>query len=317
MNLQTRASLVLVATCAAWAFSFPTMKALEQVGRLAVPTAPSVFFAALCVACRFSAAGLLLALYCGRSLSGLTRREVAQGGGIGLFGAVGLVLQMDGMAYTLASTSAFLTQGYCVLIPLWLALRHFRFPGVPVLGACLCALVGAALLAGLGPDGLHLGRGEWETLAGSVLFACQILWLERPCYHGNDSRRATVVMFGVMALAAWPMALLTGPKASDVWLAYRSPAALGLLTVLTLVCTLITFPLANHWQPKVTATQAGLLYCSEPVFTSLVTLFFPAMISRWAGVQYPNEHLTWNLLAGGGLILVANVWILLRPPAKT
>ena len=58
----------------------------------------------------------------------------------------------------------------------------------------------------------------------------------------------------------------------------------------------------------------GLLYCTEPVFTSVVTLFVPGIISRFAGIHYPDESLTWNLLAGGGLILVANAWLQLHPP---
>jgi len=45
--------------------------------------------------------------------------------------------------------------------------------------------LGAALLAGVSLDHLHLGRGELETLAGSVLFAGQILWLERPQFSGK------------------------------------------------------------------------------------------------------------------------------------
>lgn len=314
MNVQTRAGVVLVFTCACWAFSFPTMKALEQLGRLAVPDAPSVFFAALCVAVRFLVAAVVLGAACGPGLLRVTRPELVQGGGIGLFGGLGLVLQMDGMAYTLASTSAFLTQGYCVLIPLWIALRHRRPPAPRVVGACLLALTGAAVLAGLGRGGVALGRGEWETLAGSVLFAGQILWLERPAFRGNDSRRATTVMFLVMAATSLPMAFATAPNAGAVLTAYRSPEALGLLALLTGVCTLVTFPLANHWQPKVSATQAGLLYCTEPVFTSAVTLFFPGVISRFAGIAYPDEVLTWNLLVGGGLILAANAWLQLRPP---
>ena len=89
------------------------------------------------------------------------------------------------------------------------------------------------------------------------------------------------------------------------------PAA-ALIALLVVVCTLISFLLANRWQPEVPATEAGLLYCTEPVFTSGVSLFLPGLISRWAGVPYPDEQLTWNLAAGGGLILAANVWLQLR-----
>ncbi len=316
LSESTRASLILVFTCACWAFSFPIMKALEQVGRLDLPTGSSVFFAALCVAIRFTVAGVVMAAICGRSLARTTRLEWLQGGGLGLFGGMGLVLQMDSMAYTLASTSAFITQAYCVLIPVWLCLRYLRWPAPQVAGACVLALAGAALLAGLGTEKFQFGRGEWESFAGSVMFTCQILWLDRPLFHGNNSLRASALMFLVMALTTWPMALLTGPTPSAVLHAYGSPSAIWLLAVLIGLCTLITFPLANHWQPKISATQAGLLYCTEPVFTALVTLVVPGFISRTTGIQYANETLTLHLVLGGATILAANAWILARPPAN-
>lgn len=314
MSESAKASLILVFTCSCWAFSFPIMKSLEQVGRLELPNAASVFFASLCVALRFSAAAIAMAAFCGRSLRGLTRLEVSQGAGLGIFGGMGLVLQMDGMAYTLASTSAFLTQAYCVLIPIWVCLRHVRWPAPQVAGACLLALVGAGILAGLGTEKFQFGRGEWETLVGSLMFTGQILWLDRPVFRPNNSRHASTVMFFVMALTAWPMAFATAPSMTAVLRAYQSPSAMTLLAVLVGLCTLATFPLANHWQPKVTATQAGLLYCTEPVFTSFVTLFIPVFISRSTGIQYPNESLTLHLVLGGLCILAANVWLILYPP---
>jgi hypothetical protein len=70
----------------------------------------------------------------------------------------------------------------------------------------------------------------------------------------------------------------------------------------------------NRWQPFVSATQAGLIYCAEPVFVSVLVLFLPHGLSRFAGVEYPNEAVTWTLLAGGGLITLANVVLTLAPP---
>jgi hypothetical protein len=73
----------------------------------------------------------------------------------------------------------------------------------------------------------------------------------------------------------------------------------------------------NTWQPEITATEAGLIYCVEPVFASAFALFLPAVISGWAGFHYDNEQLTWHLLIGGGLVTLANVLIQLQPPPKT
>lgn len=288
------------------------MKALALIGARNAPGNGSVFFATLCVVVRFTLAALALASLCGRSLCGLTRRELKQGVGLGFFGGIGLVLQMDGMCYTHASTAAFLTQGYCLWIPAWFALRQGRMPSLTVWVGSLLALAGAAVLLGVEWGSFHLGRGEIENLAGSVLFAGQILWLERKEFAGNDVKRFSFVMFVIMVLTSLPVAVWSASKSSDLWRAYASPAALWLLALLIVLCTLISFLLANRWQPEVPATEAGLLYCTEPVFTSAVTLFLPGLISRLAGIDYVNERVTWNLAVGGGLILTANIWLQLR-----
>jgi drug/metabolite transporter (DMT)-like permease len=307
------AARMLVACCAVWAFSFPAMKSLALLGERSAPGNNSFFFAALCVTERFTLAGLLLTLFPGLRLRQLTRREVKQGLGLGLFGAAGLILQMDGMAYTHASTAAFLTQGYCVWIPIWFALRHRRRPGLNTIGATLLVIAGAAVLNDVGAGNLRLGRGELENLLGSVFFAAQILWLEKQEFAGNSVLRFSWVMFATMAAVSLPLTLALATSPAAALSAYASPAAWVLMAGLTLFCTLLTFLLANRWQPEVPATEAGLLYCTEPVFTSAVTLVLPGLISRWSGIAYPNELLTWNLLLGGGMIIAANVWMQLRP----
>jgi drug/metabolite transporter (DMT)-like permease len=63
----------------------------------------------------------------------------------------------------------------------------------------------------------------------------------------------------------------------------------------------------NHWQPRIDAVEAGMIYTSEPVFASAYALFLPAWISLIAGARYENETFTPALLTGGALILLANV----------
>ena len=55
-------------------------------------------------------------------------------------------IQTDGLAYTEASTSAFLTQAYCVLLPLWLVLRSRRVPARRQIGDTARVVVGTVVL---------------------------------------------------------------------------------------------------------------------------------------------------------------------------
>jgi hypothetical protein len=68
----------------------------------------------------------------------------------------------------------------------------------------------------------------------------------------------------------------------------------------------------NRWQRLLPATEAGLIYTTEPVFASLFALFMPLWLSALLPIHYSNEQATENLLLGGGLITAANVLIQLQ-----
>jgi drug/metabolite transporter (DMT)-like permease len=307
-----RAIQMLVLCTGLWSVSFPAMKALTMTQQVLVSQAGSWFFASLDVLYRFGVAGLVMLGVALASRQAFTRSEIEQGAGLALFGAGGILFQMDGLTHTAASTSAFLTQCYALLIPLWVAWRQRSWPAPRLLLSCLLVLAGVAVLARLDWQDLRLGRGELETLISSVMFAGQILWLERPRYARNKVNHFSAVMFLAMALFAAPLAVLTAPEPAAWLRAFDSAAAWGFLGLLVVFSTLGGYMLMNHWQPFVTATEAGLIYCIEPVFASLLALFLPAFFSRWAGISYTNETLTVHLLVGGGLITLANLLLHLR-----
>jgi drug/metabolite transporter (DMT)-like permease len=313
-SLKPAAWLFLATLC--WSVSFTVMRALVMVQQRALPGAGTWFIANWCVALRFGFAALVVLLWQARLLPQLTRSEIAQGVGLGLFGAGGLVLQMDGLAYivdTAASTSAFLTQCYCLMIPLWVALTTRRLPPRWVALSCVLVIAGVTILSGVDWRTFRLGRGELETLLASVLFTGQILWLQRTAYAGNDVNRFSLVMFVVMALGSAAAAAASRHEPGDWLRAYATPPTWGFLAVLVVICTLGGYLLMNRWQTHVSATEAGLIYCAEPVFASTAALFLPAWFSRWAAIAYPNELLTRNLVIGGGLVLLANVILQLAP----
>lgn len=290
-----------------WGLSFPVMKSLVLTQHELLPAAGSWFFTALSVVYRFGLAGLILLPFAFNQLRTLRRLEVEQALLISVFGGLGILFQMDGLSFTSASTSAFLTQGYCVFIPIWVALVNRRWPTRKIFLCIAFVLAGVGVLAEINVQSFRLGHGEIETLIASLLFTGQILSLEHPRYAGNRSQCITVVMLLGTALFAVPAAAYTAPSAGAFWQAYASPAAGGFLAILVLFCTLAAFILMNKWQPFVSATEAGLIYCAEPVFASAMALFLPEIFSRWAGISYANESLTVRLLIGGGLIAFANV----------
>lgn len=317
---RRRAIWLLLLTNLLWALSFPLIKAVLLLQQQLLPDASAFFATLMTVAPRFVLAVLILLVLRPRDAWRATAAEWRQGVMLGLFASAGMLLQNDGLHYTAASTSAFLTQLYAVMIPVWLGLCSRRNPGPWIWTACFLVLAGAAVLAGFNPldpaaAGFRLGRGEIETLLGSFFFMGQILILERKEFGGNRAEQITFVMFTIEALIFGAVALAVAPDVSALMTPWTSPAWLVLTLVLCLFCSIGAFSLMNACQPKITATEAGLIYCFEPVFVSVIALFFPAWLSRFAGIAYPNESANWSLLIGGGLITAANLLTQIKPAA--
>ncbi len=306
---RSRATAMLLLATPCWALSFPVMKALALEQQKLLPDAGTWFFTALGVVIRFGTAGLVLLPILFFIRQTISRREAEQGIILALFGGAGILFQMDGLAYTAASTSSFLTQGYCVFIPCWVVLLNRRRPSLKIILCVTLVLAGAAVLADVNFHSFNLRRGEWETIIASLFFTAQILTLERSRYAASRPLQFSIAMFLAMALFSLPLLWVTAPSFGACVRAYSSPASCGYMASLVIICTLAGYMIMNRWQRAVTATEAGLIYCLEPVFASLLALFLPAIFSAWTGINYPNEQLTARLLLGGALVTAANFFL--------
>ena len=304
--------IMLIITTAAWGLSFPGGKALLSGALQILPDRDPWFFSSLMIASRFGLAAIFLGLAYPRACMQMRWSEFRQGLGLGLGAGLGLLLQADGLAFTEASTSAFLTQFTSVLVPLFVMIQTRRRPSNFVIFCVCLVLIGVAVLSHLDWRTLRLGRGELETLLGTGFFTAQILWLERPIFRGNHTGRVTLVMFLTIAILLLPVACFHAHRASDLLVFWSTGPLAILLCGLTVICSLFAFLTMNRWQPEVDATTAGILYCSEPLFATVFAIFLPALLSVWMGIDYLNEGATIALMVGGSLITVANILIAKR-----
>ena len=314
-RLRAQAVTMLLFANLFWGLSFPVIKAVLLLEGRLIPDASPWFYTLYAVAPRFVAAFAVMALVraCRRRFD-VRRSEIVQGVVVGLFAVGGMILQNDGLQYTAASTSAFLTQAYAVTIPLWIAMRSRRNPGWATWASCALVVGGVAVLGRFDWRLLRLGRGEWETLVSSLFFMGQILWIGDRRFAGNRQAVMTLVMFGTEAALLSVLAICAAPSAGALAAPLSSGPWIGLTVILAVFPTLGSFTIMNAWQPVITATEAGLIYCVEPIFGSFMALFLPALFALWAGITYPNEVMTSGLLLGGGLITLANILIQLEPP---
>lgn len=305
----------LIAATAVWGLSFPIMKVLHLVQ---AEFSHSWFLAAWLLCLRFALSGIIL-LAADRTCRRPTASEWWQGLGLAAFAAPGLILQADGLGQTEASTSAFLTQAYCILLPLWAAFAHRTWLSRRVLLCTALVVIGIGILSKIDLNTLHIGPGEWKTLLAAAFFTGQILWLERPTFANNRPNSASLVMFMAIAAACLPLAVSATPSLAAFSTAWLNGRTLLMLAVITLGCTLFSFLMMNRWQKHVSATEAGLIYCLEPVFTAAYVFFLPALLGQLLQVDYSNEALTTSILVGGGLVTLANLFLQSGPaqlPAK-
>lgn len=291
----------LLLACFGEGIGFPLMKAFALRCQVVAPQASDWLSSGYLLAGRFLLAAVILLAF---ERKKPTRLELTQGLWIGAFAGAGHVLQADGLAFTDASTSAFLTQGYVVVLPLLAALERRRLPSRRIAFAVLVNVVGLGILARFDPRLLTLGRGEAETLLAAVLFAGQIFSISRPGYDQNRAGPVTVVMFVTVAAGSLALTAKSG-GAGDVASLTASPQLGVLLVALTLLSTLMPFLLMNRYQRHVSSSEAGVIYGAEPVLASVLALFLPALLTPLAGQDYVNERLSLRLLAGAGLVTLS------------
>ncbi len=238
------------------------------------------------------------------------RGEFVVGLGSGVFSAAGMLLQTDGLRFTTASVSAFLTQAYCVLLPLLELIFKKKLPSRKIIFCCFLLTLGILILSDISWSSFTLGRGEVETLLSALFFAGHIFWLDIKSDKKNDPLKTSFVYFLTLITITLLVSAFFWPKGvslkslSPLFLDYR---AVFSIFSLGFFCTFSSFILMNTFQPRISSSVAGLIYSTEPLVAGILALFIPAWISGLWSLNYKNEILTNNLLWGGGLMLLANI----------
>ena len=98
-----------------------------------------------------------------------------------------------------------------------------------------------------------------------------------------ESVVSVAVLGGVIAAGG-------GARWTDLSALVTSVPWLAFTLALTLFCTVGAFMLMNTWQPRITATEAGLVYCLEPLFASCLALFLPGCCPHGRASTIPTRR---------------------------
>ena len=246
---------------------------------------------------RFLIGGVVWMALFPASLRGWSIPSLLRGMLLGFLCAVGLIVQHLGLDLTSEAVSAFLTSLTILFVPLLMTIV-VRRPPKPVLWAgVVLATFGVWLMTGATPSGF--GLGEVLGLLCSFGFSLYILAVNSILPRESPWRMTGAQFLTIAAICFLtcaflridllrPMTIARVLQVRQVWL------NLSLLSIFT---TLGAFGLLTHFQPRLDATRAALIYLLEPIFAAV-----------YAALAV-HHHIGARGIAGAVLILVANLLV--------
>jgi drug/metabolite transporter (DMT)-like permease len=287
VNRRGAAELALAGNTLVWGSTFVLVK--DALGAIS----PVLFLAV-----RFSLAAAVLALIYRniRTRPGVGS-ELRAGALAGVFLFLGYLFQTQGLRFTTAPKSAFITGLTSVLVPLLGSLVYRNKPQVSELLGVLIATIGLALMtlpAGSNPIGA-INRGDLLTMACAVAFAAHIVTL------GHFSERMSFDSLSVAQIgAAAALALALFPVLDQPHVAWSSTVIFAIV-ITGLFATALAFTVQAWAQSRTTSTRTALIYMLEPVVAWATSYFLT------------GEGLSPRATAGAGMILGGVLLVELKP----
>ncbi len=238
-------TLLLIVVTAVWGWTF-----------VVVQDAISTFGVIGFLALRFALASLALSPVV---FSGITRRTLLVGGGIGVVLAGAYLFQTLGLLYTTPTNSGLITGLFVVFAPLADRLFFGVRASRQIIVAVALSLLGMALLAGGGPEGVNVG--DILTLLCAAALGLHIALLSRYAAGHDASGLTFAQIFAMTVLFAvlWPLSGEVAFPPPEVWVA---------LLVTGLLASAGAFYVQTFVQQRLPAARTAVILTMEPAFAA-------------------------------------------------
>ena len=197
------------------------------------------------------------------------RTEILGGAASGVVLFVAMLAQQLGIERTTPGVSAFLTANYVLIVPVLAWIVGKGRPGVGVMTGVGLALVGTYFISiststpAVATAPLSIGAGELWTLGCAILFAVQIMVVDRFA-PGSDMLRFSMVQMFVAGLVALPFVFLPSELARASWQGFVK--GVPALVYLGVFSSGIAYTLQNLGQARTPPALAAILMSMESVF---------------------------------------------------
>ncbi len=188
---------------------------------------------------------------------------------IGLLLGVGTALQMVGLIYTTPANQTFIIVSYVITVPLLRFLITGVRPGKNIVVAALFTVIGVGFLT-LGPS-FALNRGDVMTFIMALLFAVQILRIDRYMPHIESTVAFTAVQLFVAAAVSLVLFFFQGDGTVTGPVTVKSMVAMAYIVLLN---TALGYYLQNGAQRDASPDESALIISSESLFGTFAAYFF-------------------------------------------
>lgn len=235
------------------------------------------------LASRFLVAAIVMVAINPKVLKKLNPDLLKKGAIAGTALGLGYIFQTLGLERTTPAVTGFVTGLYVVFTPIIGALVLKQRIPIQIWGYVALATIGLGILS---ISGWRIGTGEILVLISALLFAIHIQalgsWSNR-----FDAYALTLVQLATCAFISAIPATVNGfvaPPDTQVW---------GVIIFTAIFATVFAFIIQTWSQARISATKVAVILTMEVVFAALFSVLLGA------------EPLTWRILIGGTLVLVA------------
>lgn len=270
--------LLLILGTAFWGISFPVTK--MSIGNISQST--FLFY-------RFFFASIAIGLIFYKQFKNINLKSVKAGIGLAIPLTFGIHFQTLGIVkHTSASQCAFVA-GMCVVIIPILKIVFYKSVIEPKIWfSAMLALLGLGIISIT--KNFSIIIGDAYVLIGTIGFSYYLIKVEHFA-RKNNIIQTLVPMFTTSALLMFVISLF---DSSADWFPENNNFWVGVFFC-SLFSTAYMYSVSNLTQKYISAEKVAIIYLFEPVFASIASFFIL------------NENLTWRLLIGGSLILIATL----------
>lgn len=202
-------------------------------------------------------------IFCFNKLKTVNKRDYGYGLILSLYLYIGFITQTVGLVYTSASTSAFITGSYIVMLPF---IQYFIVRKIPTkvnIAAIFLVTSGMVFLTGI--HELKGNIGDLLTLICAGAFAIHIVYID---YYTNEKKADFhSLVFGQFTGAAVLCLISTIIfEVPGEFLFDPKPLSTISLLINSIFSTFMGIFLINKYQKYTTPVRAGLIYSMEQVF---------------------------------------------------